>query len=148
MIADKIAFDSYTYKARFQPALLATLPLGLATLSWFPNSTSTLGMFWGLVVWSGGAALLAQIGRDFGKMKEPNLFEKWGGKPTTWLLRHRNAPNRVLLTVRHSKLQALFQNVKIPDASAEEKDPSKADEVYENCVRLSVKEPETRSSFL
>ena len=84
-------FDTYTRRARLYPALLVALPLGLATLAWFPEGLAGWGTLWGLVTWSGATALLAQVGRDKGRVKEPGLFEQWGGKPTTRMLRHRHA---------------------------------------------------------
>ncbi len=96
--------DQYTVRARLLPALLVALPAGVATLAWFPDGILGWGPVWGLVAWSGGTLLLAQLGRDAGKRKEPRLFELWGGKPTTRMLRHAGGANLVTLRRRHGKL--------------------------------------------
>src|SRR3989442_4065228 len=99
-VIPKLTFDAYTLRARILPTLIVGLPIGLAALAWFPKSASWWGPISGLVVGAGGVALLAQVGRDWGKRKQPRLFESWGGEPTTRLLRHRDAPNAVLLQRR------------------------------------------------
>src|SRR6266545_3503426 len=96
--------DQYTVRARLLPALLVALPVGVASLACFPNGVVGWGPVWALVVWSGGTVLAAQFGRDAGKRKEDRLFESWGGKPTTRLLRHRGTTNAVTLSRRHRKL--------------------------------------------
>jgi hypothetical protein len=79
--------DQYTRKARLEPALVAALSFGLIALALFPGSLKWWGTIWSFVVWSGGTALLSQIARDRGKLKEAELFEILDGKPTTNLLR-------------------------------------------------------------
>ncbi len=139
--------DQYTIRARVLPALLVTLPLGLATLAWFPDGLSGWGAIWGLVVWSGGTMFLAQIGRDSGKRKEPSLFGRWGGKPTSKLLRHTNASNRPLLERRHGKLNKLTHPLKLPTPEQEASDPRRADEIYEACVTLLRDKTRDRKDF-
>jgi hypothetical protein len=122
--------DLYTVRARLLPALIAALPLGIATLAWFPTGILGWGAVWALIVWSGGTVLLAEVGRDAGKRKEPGLFASWRGKPTTRLLRHHGAANRPLLARRHARLAALT-GIVAPTAEAEAADPRAADETYE-----------------
>jgi hypothetical protein len=118
--------DAYTVRARLLPALIAALPLGIATLAWFPTGILGWGAVWALIVWSGGTVLLAEIGRDAGRRKEPGLFASWGGKPTTRLLRHHGSANRPLLARRHARLAALT-GIAAPTPA----DRHAADEVYE-----------------
>lgn len=130
--------DTYTRRARLQPILIVTLPLGLATLAWFPNGLSGWSLAWSLVTWSGATALMSQIGRDMGKKKENNLFKLWGGKPTTQLLRHIDAPNKVTLIRQHKKLEELIPGLKMPTSREEEADKDSADQVYDSCVAFLV----------
>lgn len=104
-------------------------------------------MFWGLIVWSGGAALLAQIAREPGKRKEVQLFASWGGKPTTRLLRHRDATNKVILERRHKKLAELIPDLEIPSAETELVDPQKADEIYEACTVFLIEKTRDAKQF-
>ncbi len=143
----RIIVDRFTFTGRVQPALLVALPLGLATIAWFPTGLVGWDVMWGLIVWSGGTALLAQIGRDHGKEKESTLFEKWDGKPTTRFLRHRDAPNKVLLTHYHKKLASLLPNMKIPTAEEEKTNPDRADEVYETCTAFLREKTRDKNRF-
>jgi len=90
---------------------------------------------------------MAQVARDRGKKKEPALFQSWGGKPTTRLLRHRDAPNKTLLSRRHQKLQRSVKGVRIPTADEELADPDKADEVYDTCTAFLLEKTRKKEEF-
>jgi len=76
-----------------------------------------------------------QVGRDQGKKKEPGLFALWGGKPTTRILRHRDATLDPVTRKRyHERLRLLVPGIRIPTAKQEAEDPEAADGVYESCV--------------
>lgn len=137
----------YTRRARLRPALLVALPLGIATLSWFPHGLTGWSALWGLIVWSGGTALMAQVGRDWGLKKQRKLFQMWGGKPTTRLLRHRDVRNKEILVRRHRKLEELMPNLQIPSPEEEQANPSAADEVYENCATFLREKTRDRKKF-
>ncbi len=109
------------------------MPLGLATVAWFPTQFAGWAVIWGLVAWCGGTILLAQFGRDLGRKKEVILFQMWGGKPTTRILRHREATNTTTLMRWHRKLQELIPDVRMPTPEEEAADPGRADEVYDAC---------------
>ena len=79
--------------------------------------------------------LRCQIGRDKGKIKEPRLYEMWGGKPTTVLLRHRDSPlDPTVLALLHGAL-ARVTGVEAPSKRKEAGSPDDADKVYEEYVR-------------
>ncbi len=143
----KPSFDTYTLRARLLPTLIVGLPVGLAALAWFPKSETWWGPISGLVVGAGGVALLAQLGRDWGKRKQPRLFASWGGEPTTRLLRHRDAPNTVLLERRHRKLKALLPDQQIPTREQELADPQQADVVYQACAALLKEKTRDKQRF-
>ncbi|MFH2050931.1 MAG: hypothetical protein ABIK96_00505 [bacterium] len=127
--------DVYTRRARLAPLLLTALPVGLATLAFFPQGFPNWGVVWGFVTWCGGIGLLAQLGRDAGKAQEAELFAEWGGPPTTVMLRHRSAANPIAVTHRHDVLSRLFPDLEIPSKDDELRAPENADHVYEQCVR-------------
>ena len=128
----KIELDIYTLRARYMPALISLLPLGLLIIAIFKEWY--WGLFWSVMTTSVGTILLSHFGRDPGKKKESGLFEAWGGKPSTRLLRHRCSENKTVLMRRHKKLESLIQDIKLPEPDEEEKNPEKADEIYEACV--------------
>lgn len=126
----KAALDPYELKARLAPALLVILPPALLGIAWNPG-VSWAGTVVTTLVAFGGTVLLAQIGRDLGRRKEPWLFALWGGKPTTVRLRHRTpGTNKVMLARYHAKLSKLIAT-KLPSEAQETKNPDKADETYE-----------------
>ena len=139
--------DPYVRRARLQPALLAALPLALAALSYSPDGLRGWGLLWTIIVASGGTALLAQIARDRGKKKEASLFQRWGGKPTTRLLRHRDAPNDIVLVRRHTFLQKAIADIHIPTANAERENPERADQVYEACTSYLIEKTRDKELF-
>ncbi len=139
--------NSYTRRARLQPAMLVALPLGLATLAWSPGGVAGWGLVWSLFVFCGGTALMAQVARDQGKKKEPALFRSWGGKPTTRLLRHRDAPNKILLSRRHQKLQRLVKGVKISTADEEMANLGMADDAYDACTAFLLEKTRKKDEF-
>lgn len=128
--------DAYTIRARLWPFLIVALPLGFATLALLPGGIQGWDVLWSLFVFSGGTALFAEIGRNFGKVKEPRLFQVWGGKPTTRMLRHRGALNKQTLTRRHNQLRQMIEGLKIPTLDDENANPLEADEVYDSCIEF------------
>lgn len=139
--------DQYTRRARLKPAMLVALPIGLSTLTLFPDGAAAWTVVWGIASLCGGTALLTQVGRDPGRSKENKLFNLWDGKPTTRMLRHRDAQNQALLNGYHKKLQNLLPDIKIPTAEEEKVDPSMADQVYDRCVSYLREKTRNRTVF-
>jgi hypothetical protein len=139
--------DAYVRRARLQPALIVSLPIGLAILAWSQDGFTLWAPLWGLLVWAGATSLLAQVARDSGKRKEPLLFESWGGKPTTQLLRYRNANNSVLVNVRHQTLQAAFPDLAIPNEQEELANPTASDDIYDVCARRLLERTRNAKHF-
>jgi hypothetical protein len=126
--------DTYTLRARLLPALIVLLPVVLGIIAWSPSLTIGANIILSLVAVC-AVAILSQVGRDFGKRKEPVLFRSWGGAPTTISLRHSSGDmNGVLRKQYHQQLSKLLPDVKLPDADSEKADPSIADQTYEACV--------------
>jgi len=135
----KVEFDSYSRKARLMPVLLVVFPIGLSTVAWSYGELSGWGTLIGLFTPFGLTPFLAQAGRDLGKRKEKLLFEMWGGKPTTRLLRHRDNTLNALTKARyHTKLQALLPDLAIPRTGQESADPDHADKVYDSCTNYLI----------
>lgn len=132
--------DVYTRRARVLPFVITILPIAFSVVGLLADHMSGVAELWnsvGLgVVASGFLMLCAQLGRDLGREKEPALFAKWGGVPTTRALRHRTARNKVTLRRYHDKLRALIPEIDLPGCDNDEfNDPIGADEKYEDCVK-------------
>jgi hypothetical protein len=128
-----VGMDEYDRHARLKPALVAFLPVTLTVLALAPDAIAGWSGALAVAIQAGGSYLLAQIVGDIGKKKEPELFRKFGGRPTDLLLSHKTAPNRIILATRHTKLAGLM-NRKLPTTAAEERNPAAAADVYAACV--------------
>lgn len=140
--------DTYSLKARLWPVLLHFLPLGLAVIAWFPEKFAGWGLLLGVATPCGLTALLTELGRDQGKKKEPWLFERWGGMPTTQLLRHRDSTLDANTKTRyHKKLGVLIPDIQMPSPRKEKASPLAADQVYESCGRFLRQRTRDKQQF-
>lgn len=131
-------FDSYGRQARLFPALLTIFPPLLTILAWFP---------W-LLLSSGGATLLTlatscgllyalgSYARTKGKRLEPKLLKRWGGWPTTLLLRHDSELDQHTRLRYHTYLAGVVpENLSFPTVQEEQANLAGADAVYDSAVR-------------
>jgi len=139
--------DEYARRARLEPTMIVILPLALATVMLIPGIFPWMRVLWGLIVWGGGSALIAQIGRDWGKNKEPQLFAKWGGIPTTRMLRHHDTHNKATVMRYHEKLHERLPDLRIPSPEDERASPTQADKVYESCVSFLRETTRDKNKF-
>lgn len=133
-LVTKVA-DPYERQARLWPALLALLPLFVTVGATYGPRASVLANAMTMVIACGGLYVLAQISRDRGKVLEEKLFAEWGGKPTTQLLRHRDATIEAATKSRYHAFLSRKLGSAFPDAIQESHDPKAADDVYQSGVR-------------
>ena len=140
--------DAYSLKARLWPALLAGLPAAAAVAVAFP------GVDWRQAGVIGGGTtvgltfLLAQLARSAGKRKEPSLYAKWGGKPTTRYLRHRDSPLDAHTLARyHRNVEVISPDLRMPTAASETVDPAGADTLYDAATRALINKTRDRRRF-
>jgi hypothetical protein len=127
-------FDAYSLRARLFPILFASASLLVALAVLIP---------WHRLSWTHAVAgiavpvilfVAADIARRVGKAREPDLYKKWGGIPTTRMLRRRDGtidtPTKAAyLTFLASKIGA-----PAPTPQDEASDPTKADAYYGRCA--------------
>lgn len=131
----KTISDPYDRQARLWPALLALFPV-LATLSMlYVPAFSVLSNVVLLAVSCGGLYLLTDISRESGKRLEERLYVRWGGKPTTQLLRHRDKTIDGVTKQRYHLFLSGMIKVPFPDRPQEAVDPDSADDVYQSATR-------------
>jgi hypothetical protein len=133
-LVGKVA-DPYERKARLYPALLAMFPLVIMVMMLYGPKMSALMNVIMIAASCGGLYLMTNLCREFGKRLEPGLFQKWGGKPTTQLLRHRDNTIEVVTKRRYHSFLAGKINEPFPDKTQEVSDPTAADDVYQSAIR-------------
>jgi hypothetical protein len=128
--------DEYTRKARLYPALLVTTPVVAAVLLLWPGLS--LEKLLPVVAAAGLPFFASNLVRDRGKLLEDHLVSRWGGMPTTRLLRIRETTNnRDQLQIRRQKLEALLEQP-LPTAAEERDDPQRSDERYVFATRTLI----------
>ncbi len=140
----KIKFDTYSFRARVLPVYLTLAPIVLILAAVIPE---------GLKLPISGAAVLAlisfflgQVGADFGKRLQKNLWVSWGGPPTTRFLRHGNCEfNEVTRGRVHAKLREL--GFYVPTREDQEQNQRAADTHYESCTEELIRRTRNTKKF-
>lgn len=114
-------FNPYERKARLYPMIVALLPLALGCSVWLPAEFELKGVLGSTLIVVALASFLTQVARDRGKRCEPELFRRWGGRPSDRALSYRGeyfeAPT---LKRRHKVLATLDSNLVFPASREEE----------------------------
>lgn len=79
--------DRYTREARLAPAFLSVFPILLLLLISFNGLRDIVPAILSLLCVFGVVRWISHIARGIGDKREIKLFRKWGGKPTTTMLR-------------------------------------------------------------
>ena len=135
--------DQYTFRARVQPALIVVLPLGFLCFALLPEYPFFVTAFFALLGAAGGTAIVAQVGRDRGRKKQPDLWAGWGGSSTTRLLRHRRIPGDIELAPRLRHQIEEWISCPLPTEQQEADDPKWADAKYDevtNALREATRD--------
>jgi len=139
--------DRYTLQARLLPVVIVFLPIGLAITSVFPINEIGWGILTSSLSGLTFVAFLAQIGRDLGKKMEPYLYEKWGGKPTSIIMRYKQTwLNPESLSRYHKKLSEILK-VAQPSKEQEDNDPNEADKKYGTFVDYLKEKTRDHTAF-
>jgi len=127
--------DPYERKARVTPGLLLSLPLLVPLVCVYGPKHPVLTSVVALLGGCGALYALASIARGLGKKLEEKLTTKWGGMPTTLILRHRD---RFLDSVSKRRYHGAIKTklgIEVPTSEEEKADPTGADEVYRGATR-------------
>lgn len=127
--------DAYVLRARVAPVIVAALPLFVLFFTEFFDITAWENIAVTGIIGLTFITLLAQIGRDRGKNLEPKLFNEWGGKPTTTLLRHQDKGIDETTKQRlHKILSSKVPEIQLPNRNKELENPMESDSVYDSAV--------------
>lgn len=123
--------DPYERQARLYPALLALSPVIVLVFSLYSEKLGVLSTLVSALIVCGLLYLLADFARRGGKANEPALWKKWGGMPSTQVLRHReNTTFDVASLQRYHGILAKKMGARFPNAGEEAADPQAADALY------------------
>ena len=126
----KMFLDAYERPARLLPALLVLLPVPVLVVCFFGSVKIVATSAISVIAYCGAGYALARIARNAGKGIQDRLFVKWGGAPTTQLLRHSNKHFDAHTKERfHAVLSAGLGKV-LPNPTSELAEPAAADELY------------------
>src|SRR5438034_3723739 len=138
--------DVYVVQARLVPVFLVLLPAALTGFAWLPNGATDY--LWGVLGTLGAVVVLAELGRDLGKRKEPALFQGWGGGPATVILSHQQSwLDRHTLERYHAKLNQLLPTLQLPTATQEAQQSAEAMVKYDSCVQYLRQVTRDRQKF-
>jgi hypothetical protein len=130
----KSGLDEYARNARLKPAFLVALPIALTVAILGFKQSATEGTLFGLASSLGFTFLLSQLVRDRGKAREPSLFMRWSGKPTTTMLRYSDTRLNVHTRARyHQRLSSMLPEICLPTTEQEKANPAEADAAYASC---------------
>ena len=131
--------DNYTLKARLYPSFLVLLPAFVVCVYYITDFEKYYHYFTAVISIGLFTFLLSQLGRDKGKLKEPELHKYFGGKPTTQILRYRDVYIDNVTKERYRKLLInKIEGLQFPSAEQERIEADQADQVYESCAKFLI----------
>ncbi len=140
--------DTYNWRARVAPVLIMLMPLGFAAAAFFPKEKGVVGALASLGGTAALTVLLAHVGRDLGRRRQAELFEKWGGSPTVRMLALRTSTlNSETLRRYRDRLCKAQPTLVFPTDQDEAADPAAADMKYESAVDYLRSATRDRSKF-
>ncbi|MEU3198813.1 hypothetical protein [Streptomyces sp. NPDC006996] len=131
-----LILDDYERRARLVPGLLAALPFivlfAVLGLRQIPAVSYVLGI---LAVAGVGPVLIAVAVRSFGKAVEKQLWESWGGPPTTvWLRLDPPSDDEAQRDTWRKAVEAV-SGVTLLSLRAERRDKAKADKAIQRAIK-------------
>lgn len=128
-----VTMDSYQLKAGLTPAIITLLPLFPILFYCVPGINSITDFAFPLIVISALLYILASICRTLGRNMEKKIFNSWGGKPTSVLLRQTDTTiDRQTKARYYSTIHNLLPDLHLPTKSEEEADMENCDEIYDS----------------
>ncbi|WP_342609135.1 hypothetical protein [Vibrio tritonius] len=124
-------FDKYSFNARVKPAFFLALPIVISVIALYEPARSWGGAVITFITSFGVITFAANQMSTKGNILQEKLYKKWGGAPTTLILRHSDSRLDKHTKARYmSKLEEIVPNFKTISANDEAGDPENADEMY------------------
>jgi hypothetical protein len=128
--------DPDARKARLYPAWLLTVPIGFTITLLLPGSG--LEQLAPLALAAGVPFAVTNIVRGQGQRLEKRLVRRWGGMPTTRMLRLTDPTNNPDLLARRRRALEELTSLTLPTADEERHNPGRADKRYGAATRLLI----------
>lgn len=139
--------DAYSLKARIFPVFIVLSPILILYFFLYYKNWEVPQAVLVFLSTLGFTFLFSQLGRDRGKRKEKEIFDSWGGMPTTQYQRYRSGYLDEITRARyHQKLKQLM-NIDLSTKELEENDPDKADEIYIACTKYLINHTRDKKKF-
>jgi hypothetical protein len=122
--------DRYDRSARLYPALLVIVPATVLVVSLAGPSQPFLTAVLSVLGFCGASFALSRAGRNAGLRLEDDRFKKWGGPPTTQLLRHRDERIDSYTKARFHSVLGKGIKQSLPTKESETLNPEEADQMY------------------
>ena len=126
-------FDTYSFSARVKPAFFIVFPIALIFFVWYEPSKTLTGGVITLLSTFGVIQYAANLMSSRGNTLQSKLFEKWGGSPTTIIMRHSDDTIDKHTKQRFfSALTTKKSDLKFPTKAEETENSIDADEMYKS----------------
>lgn len=122
--------DPYDLKARLFPGLLVLLPAIVYLVLLYGSRHPLVVALSTVLATCGGPYLLASFVRTWGQRAQSRLNTKWGGQPSTIMMRHKDSRLPQQTKQRYHSLVTSKLGIAMPTAEDEQSDPQKADQAY------------------
>ena len=130
-----VGFDEYDRKARLTPGLLLVVPISFVVITLGLKHYPAAAVATGLLGGAGIGYLLAILVRQLGKRIEKDLWQSWGGAPTTVLLRTQTPGANPVLRGTWRRAAETKTGLTLLTADEELADPQLADDTIEAAVK-------------
>lgn len=128
--------DPYERKARLAPALVVLMPLTVSFIVACREDFDAMRVLAAVLVTFCAPFLLCSVVRFQGKQLEAKLVKRWGGMPSTILLRHRDSRLNPHTKSRYHNAIKQKLGVGMPTAAKECSDLRNADHAYEAAIAV------------
>jgi hypothetical protein len=131
----RLPIDAYEIRAQLLPSMVVSFPVVAFVYGLLPSVRTFWAGIAGSVLEVAALYVLMRLSRDRGAQLQARLYERWGGKPTTAILRHRDATIDPHTKSRYKAVLARLSGLKFPTEESEGASPETADHIYESAIR-------------
>lgn len=142
-----LEIDNYSIRARLYPSIIVMLPILVISVYYITDFEKYYHYLTAFCAFGLFTYVLSQLGRDKGKIKEPQLFKYFGGKPTTLILRHQNNYLDKTTKSRYHDILGAKNNIIMPTEIQEIQNPIEADNIYESCTKYIISKTRDTTKF-